>query len=38
MDRAARQYEAEILAAFKSDLSKSLEEAWLTEVGSISSS
>jgi aldehyde dehydrogenase (NAD+) len=35
LDRAARKYEAEILAALKSDLSKSPEEAFLTEVGSI---
>ncbi|WP_224364895.1 aldehyde dehydrogenase family protein [Hyalangium versicolor] len=35
LDRAAHKYEAEILAALKSDLSKSPEEAYLTEVGSI---
>ncbi|PTL75986.1 aldehyde dehydrogenase family protein [Vitiosangium sp. GDMCC 1.1324] len=35
LDRAARKYEAEILAALKSDLSKSPEEAYLTEVGNI---
>ena len=35
LERAARKYEAEILAALKSDLSKSPEEAYLTEVGSI---
>ncbi|MDY7226566.1 aldehyde dehydrogenase family protein [Hyalangium rubrum] len=35
LDRAARKYEAEILAALKSDLSKSPEEAFFTEVGSI---
>ncbi|WNG47185.1 aldehyde dehydrogenase family protein [Archangium minus] len=35
LDRAARKYEAEILAALKADLSKSPEEAYLTEVGNI---
>ncbi|MFP2925035.1 aldehyde dehydrogenase family protein [Pyxidicoccus sp. 3LG] len=35
LDRAAHKYEAEILSALKSDLSKSPEEAYLTEVGSI---
>ncbi|MCY1018191.1 aldehyde dehydrogenase family protein [Pyxidicoccus sp. MSG2] len=35
LERAARKYEAEILAALKADLSKSAEEAYLTEVGSI---
>lgn len=35
LERVARKYEAEILAALKTDLSKSAEEAYLTEVGSI---
>ncbi|RKH67814.1 aldehyde dehydrogenase family protein [Corallococcus llansteffanensis] len=35
LERAARKHEADILAALKSDLSKSPEEAYLTEVGSI---
>ncbi|WP_426745906.1 aldehyde dehydrogenase family protein [Myxococcus faecalis] len=35
LDRVVRKYEAEILAALKADLSKSAEEAYLTEVGSI---
>ncbi|WNG36778.1 aldehyde dehydrogenase family protein [Archangium violaceum] len=35
LDRAARKYEAEILAALKADLAKSPEEAYLTEVGNI---
>ncbi|QRK09532.1 aldehyde dehydrogenase family protein [Archangium violaceum] len=35
LDRVARKYEAEILAALEADLSKSPEEAYLTEVGNI---
>ncbi|WP_224243109.1 aldehyde dehydrogenase family protein [Hyalangium gracile] len=35
LDRVAHKYEAEILSALKSDLSKSPEEAFLTEAGSI---
>ncbi|NVJ25018.1 aldehyde dehydrogenase family protein [Myxococcus sp. AM011] len=35
LGHAVRKYEAEIFAALKSDLNKSAEEAYLTEVGSI---
>jgi len=35
LERTVRKYEAEILAALRSDLNKSPEEAYLTEVGSI---
>ncbi|MCP3098002.1 aldehyde dehydrogenase family protein [Myxococcus sp. K15C18031901] len=35
LERVARKYEADILAALRSDLNKSPEEAYLTEVGSI---